>query len=117
MPHVFPFFVTPRLEAFRFLQTRFGFDTPEIEQIGRECFIRYRKGDRWVSIACEPGSVPIVELFHSTPEIKDRRIPRLKSGLANRRHLADTDEAQQREILQAQAADLETVEREFLLAT
>ena len=70
MPHVFPFFVTPRLEAFRFLQTRFGFDTPEIEQIGRECFIRYRKGDRWVSIACEPGSVPI-EII-STPRLRSR---------------------------------------------
>jgi hypothetical protein len=117
MPHVFPFFVTPCLEAFQFLETRFGFDAPVVEQLGRECFIRYRKGDRWVSIAYEPGSVPIVELFHPTHDIKHRRIPRLKSGLANPRRFADTDEAQQRQTLQAQAADLETVEREFLSAT
>jgi len=116
MPHAFPFFVTPCLEAFGFLETRFGFDAPEVEQIGRECFIRYRKGDRLVSIAYEPGAVPIVELFHPTHDIKHRRIPRLKSGLANPRRFADTDEAQQRQTLQAQAADLETVEREFLSA-
>ena len=117
MPHVFPFFVNPCLEAFRFLETRFGFDAPEVEQIGRECFIRYRKDDRWVSIAYEPGVVPIVEVFHPTHDIKHRRIPRLKSGLANPRRFADTDEAQQRQTLQAQAADLETVEREFLSAS
>jgi len=117
MAHVFPYFVTPCLEAFSFLETRFGFEAPIVEQLGRECFIRYRKSDRWVSIAYEPGSVPIVELFHPTHDIKDRRIPRLKTGLAKPRRFADTDESQQRQTLQAQAADLETVEREFLSAT
>jgi len=117
MPHIFPFFVTPCLEAFQFLETRFGFDAAVVEQLGRECFIRYRKSDRWVSIAYEPGSVPIVELFHPTDDIKHRRIPRLKSGLANPKRFADTDETQQRQTLQTQAADLETVEREFLSAT
>lgn len=114
MPLVFPFFVTPCLEAFRFLETRFGFSAPEVEQFGRECVIRYRKGDRWVSIAYEPGAVPIVELFHPTEDIKHRRIPRLKRGLANPNRFIDTDEAQQRQTLQAQATDLEIVEREFL---
>ena len=117
MSHVFPFFVTPCLEVFQFLETRFGFDAPVVEQLGRECFIRYRKGDRWVSIAYEPGLVPIVELFHPIHDIKHRRIPRLKNGLANPRRFADTDEAQQRLTLQAQAADLEAVEREFLSAS
>lgn len=117
MDLLFPFFVNPCLEAFEFLETRFGFDAPEIEQIGRECFIRYRKGNRWVCISYEPGVVPIVELFHPTREIKHRRIPRLNSGLANPRRFTDTDEAQQRQALQAQAADLEAVEREFLSDT
>jgi hypothetical protein len=117
VPPVFPFFVTPCLEAFQFLQTRFGFDAPVVEQLGRECFIRYRKSDRWVSIAYEPGSVPIVELFHPTDDIKHRRIPRLKTALAEPKCFADTDESQQRRTLQAQAADLEVVEREFLTAT
>ena len=116
MAHAFPWFVTPCLEAFGCLQARFGFDTPIVEHLGRECFIRYRKGDRWVSIAYEPGSVPIVELFHPTADIKHRRIPRLKSGLADPRRFADTDESQQRRTLDAQAADLEVVEREFLTA-
>jgi hypothetical protein len=117
MAHVFPWFVTPCLEAFSYLESRFHFDAPVVEQLGRECFIRYRKNDRWVSIAYEPGSVPIVELFHPTHDIKHRPIPRLKTGLAEPRRFADTDESQQRRTLQAQAADLEVVEREFLTAT
>jgi hypothetical protein len=117
MAHAFPWFVTPCLEAFAYLESRFHFDPPVIEQLGRECFIRYRKGDRWVSIAYEPGSVPIVELFHPTHDTRHRRIPRLKTGLAKPRRFADTDETQQRHTLQAQAADLEVVEREFLSAT
>jgi len=114
MAYVFPWFVTPCLVAFEYLQSRFGFDAPVVEQLGRECFIRYRKGSRWVSIAYEPGCVPIVELFHPTDDIKHRRIPRLKSGLAKPRRFADTDESQQRLTLQAQAADLEATESEFL---
>jgi len=117
MSPVYPFFITPCLEAFGFLETRFGFDAPVIEQIGRECFICYRKGNRWVSIAYEPGSVPIVELFHPTHDIQHRHIPRLKTGLSEPRRFADTDESQQRRTLQAQATDLEIVEREFLSAT
>jgi hypothetical protein len=117
MQHPFPWFVTPCLEAFSFLESRFGFSSPLVEQLGRECFIRYHKTDRWVSIAYEPGSVPIVELFHPTDDIKDRRIPRLQNGLANPRRFSDADESQQRQTLQAQAASLETVEREFLSGT
>ncbi len=41
MAHIFPWFVTPCLEAFSYLESRFGFDAPVIEQLGRECFIRY----------------------------------------------------------------------------
>ena len=114
MQNLVPWFVNPCLEAFRFLETRYGFDTPEIEQLGRECFVRYRKGNRWVSIAYEPHSIPIVELFHPFHDIKHRRIPRLQSGLKNPKQFADTDEAQQRQTLQSQASDLETKEKEFL---
>lgn len=116
MDYVFPYFVRPCLEAFSYLQTRYGFEPPVVEQLGRECFIRYRKGDRWVSIAYEPKSVPIVELFHPTHDIKHRRIPRLATGIAKPRRFADTDEQQQRQTLQAQAADLEAKERQFLSA-
>ena len=113
----FPWFVNPCLEVFSYLERRYHFDPPIIEQLGRECFVRYRKGNRWVSIAYEPGSVPIVELFHPTEDMKDRRIPRLKRALAEPRRFADTDEGQQRRTLEAQAGDLEIVEREFLTAT
>jgi hypothetical protein len=116
MQHLFPWFVNPCLQAFRFLQTRYGFDAPEVEQLGRECFIRYRKDNRWVSIAYEACSIPIVELFYPSRDMRHRRIPRLHSGLANPKKFADTDEAQQRQTLQAQAADLEAKEKEFLSA-
>ena len=115
MEHLFPWFVNPCLHAFSYLQTRYGFEAPVVEQLGRECFIRYRKGNRWVSIAYEPGLVPIVELFYPSPEIKHRRIPRLEIGLATPKRFRDIDESQQRQTLQAQAADLETKEAEFLL--
>jgi hypothetical protein len=117
MAYVFPYFVIPCLEAFSFLQTRFAFSAPTVKQVGRECYICYQKNDRWVSIAYEPGSVPIVELFHPSHDIKHRRIPRLQSGLTKPRHFADTDASQQRLTLQAQAASLETTERDFLSET
>jgi hypothetical protein len=116
MSYAFPWFVNPCLEAFSFLQSRYSFDAPEIQQLGRECYVRYRKGDRWVSIAYEPGMVPIVELFHPTRDMKDRRIPRLKHGLSKPRAFADTDEQQHRRTLQAQAADLDATEFNFLAA-
>lgn len=114
----FPGFVAPCLEAFSYLVERFGFVAPVVEQLGRECFVRYQKGRRWVSIAYEPFSIPIVELFHPTQEIKDRRIPRLKTGLGDvsRRRLADLNEKQMKQTLQAQAQELENLEREFLVA-
>ena len=115
MQPLYPFFVTPCLEAFHFLENRYGFDAPEVEQIGRECFIRYRKSNRWVSIAYEPGSIPIVELFYPSHDMKHRRIPRLNTGIAKPK-LFTGDETQQRRTLQAQATDLETTEREFLSA-
>jgi hypothetical protein len=75
-----------------------------------------RRAIAGVSIAYEPGSRPIVELFHPTQDMEHRRIPRLKTGLEDPEHFADADENQQRRTLQAQAADLEATEREFLSA-
>ena len=117
MPHAFPHFVEPCLEAFRFLETRFGFAPPVVEQLGRECYVWYSKGDRWVSIAYEPGQSPIVELFHPTRELKHRRFPRHSTASAKPKRLKrfpDSDEAQRHQTLQANAAELEALEREFL---
>ena len=113
MAVAFPWFVTPCLEAFSYLVSRFGFEAPVVEQIGRECFVSYRKGSRWVSIAYEPASVPIVELFHPTNSMEHRRIPRLKTGLGEPSRFVESEE-RIRQTLKVQAADLELVEREFL---
>jgi hypothetical protein len=114
MAPAYPFFVTPCLEAFGFLESRYGF-AHEVEQLGRECFVRYRKGNRWVSIAYEPGSVPIVELFHPSHDMEHRRIPRLDIGM-RRPQLFTEEETQMWQTLHAQATDLEAKEREFLSA-
>lgn len=114
MKYVFPWFVTPCLEAFHFLESRYGFDKPVVEQLGRECFIRYRKGDRLVSIAYEPGCPPIVELFYPSHEMKNRRIPKLNTGIENIKKFKDTDETAQHLTLHIQAKDLESKERDFL---
>ena len=112
--YAFPWFVTPCLEAFYFLESRYGFAKPIIDQLGRECCIRYQKGNRFVSIAYEPGCTPIVELFYPTYEIKNRHIPRLNTGISNIKKFKDTDEEAQRMTLQFQAKDLENKEKVFL---
>lgn len=43
-------------EKFSPLVTRYGFRNPEVENLGRECYVRYHKGNRTVSIAYEPGT-------------------------------------------------------------
>lgn len=53
-------------KAFDFLCDRFGFQSPEIERLGRESYVHFQKGPRIVSIAWEPGTPPIVELFLPT---------------------------------------------------
>ncbi|MBC2600640.1 hypothetical protein [Puniceicoccus vermicola] len=114
MKSAFPQFEKPCLEAFQFLVERYGFEEPIIEQLGRECFIRYEKENRIVSIAYEPYSIPIVELFSPTHEMKNRRIPRINSGLGKKDKFDDEDEAQQRKILTHQATELESKELDFL---
>ncbi len=112
---IFPWFVNPCLDEFKYLgKGGYGFDPPVVEQIGRECFIRYTKGNRIVSIAYEPGSPPIVELFTPTHEIKNRRIPRLNTGIVNATKWRDTGEDELRRILRSQAKDLEIKEKAFL---
>ena len=56
-------FATECTAQFAGLVSLFGFSPPLTESIGRECFVRYNKGERTVSIAWEPGGTPIVELF------------------------------------------------------
>ena len=51
-------------KTFAFLEQEFGFGAPELERLGREAYVRFHKGAHTVSISWEPGSAPIVELFH-----------------------------------------------------
>jgi hypothetical protein len=50
--------------AFEPLVTQYEFSKPEVESIGRECFVRFHKGSITVSVAWEAGGDPIVELFY-----------------------------------------------------
>lgn len=50
-------------QAFDELVSRYSLSRAEVESIGRECYVRYHKGPRTVSIAWELGAFPIVELF------------------------------------------------------
>ena len=80
-------------QAFDELVSRYFFSRADIESIGRECYVRYHKGPQTVSIAWEPGALPIVELFFpSGPNDQPipwaargsvayaRRIPQLSQG-------------------------------------
>jgi len=58
---------------FAFLVERFGFEPPEIKQLGRETFVQYHRGDCTVSIAWEAGMTPILELFHP-PRSRDEPV-------------------------------------------
>jgi hypothetical protein len=62
----FELFEQAARQTFGFLCERLGFQSPEIERLGRESYVRFRKGPRTVSIAWEPGTAPIVELFLPT---------------------------------------------------
>jgi hypothetical protein len=114
MSYAFPWFVHPCLDAFRCLVDQYGFDEPKVEQLGRECFITYTKGNRIVSIALEPGSAPIVELFHPTHAMKHRRIPRLDSGGLTHKTFESSNEQHHVAWCQAQATDLKKKEQAFL---
>ena len=72
----FPHFSEPCKRCFAFLVERHGFSGPEEEQCGRERYIRYNKGDRFVSIAYEPYGNPVIEFFQPTLEIKNRKFPK-----------------------------------------
>jgi hypothetical protein len=63
------------VDAFRPLVDDFGFDEPDVESIGRESYVRFHKGARTVSIACEPGCTPIVELFYPSSETGESPVP------------------------------------------
>lgn len=114
MKTLYPWFLKACLEAFGFLQTRYGFDKPVLQPIGHDCYVRYQKGDRWVSIGYRIGCKPVVELYHPSCHIKHRRKVWLDLGLRPQEVFVDTSEQEQLRTLRAQAADLEAKEAAFL---
>jgi hypothetical protein len=56
-------FTNKAKSSFNFLNEKYGFSAPEVENLGREIFIRFHRNDETVSISMEAGSSPIIELF------------------------------------------------------
>ena len=51
-------FVGHCCHAFRRLVDVYGFSNPEVERVGRETYVRYRKGDHEVDIAHRGALLP-----------------------------------------------------------
>jgi hypothetical protein len=117
-------FVRTCVSAFRRLVDRYGFAEPVIEPIGRETYVRYRKGLREVSIAYEPGAAPIVEFFYPSKETSEGPTPwGEKDGVQRTRRFPnyridvrfkDSDQKSFAPYLEAMAGALEKDEIEYL---
>ncbi len=117
-------FVRTCVSAFQRLVDRYGFAEPVIEQLGREAYVRYRKGHREVSIAYEPGAAPTVEFFYPSSETGERPTPWAeKDGVQRTRRFPkyridvrfkDSDQKSFAPYLEATADALERDEREYL---
>ena len=73
----YPWFVNPCKIALGYLVNEHGFTGPVVKQYAYEVYVEYQKTDRWVSVVYEIGYYPLVEFYHPTREIKNRRIPHL----------------------------------------
>lgn len=60
---------------FKYLLDEYGFSTPKTDDYGREVFIRFEKGYKEVSISCEFGSAPIIELFYPVANTGNKATP------------------------------------------
>lgn len=113
-------FLDATQQAFGRLVTTHGFDLPVFDDLGREVFVHYHKGNYTVSVAMECGAHPIIELFYPSAETgespvawaqrngveRSRRIPRLR-GLSWDRPPIEVQ-------LERALASLEVVEIDFL---
>ena len=108
---------------FRFLQDRYNFSAPVVEDFGREIFIKYDRVDQTISISYEFGGSPLIEIFH--PSDKDgevyptwaskngvkriRRFPKLKLGSR-----FSNDETSIVKYIKEMSTELERVESDWL---
>ena len=117
-------FVEACRHVFRPLVELYGFDQPDSEPIGRETFVRYHRGGHTISVALEPGSRPIVEIYYPAKETGEPPVPWAQRQGVPRAgripHLAvavDYDEDDPSSLvsyLAATATALQQVERDFL---
>jgi hypothetical protein len=68
-------FATACRAAFDALAERYGFAAAEVEALGPETYVRYRRGERTISICFERGLPPIIELFHPATEPGEAALP------------------------------------------
>lgn len=62
-------------DAFSFLNLKYGFSKPEVENLGREIFVHFYRNDESVSISLEAGSEPIIELFLLCEGTSEKAVP------------------------------------------
>lgn len=60
---------------FQYLHQKYGFAKPEIEDFGREVFVKFDRGAQTVSISLEHGSEPLIEIICPTSETGDKPEP------------------------------------------
>ncbi|MGV6851669.1 MAG: hypothetical protein ACWA5R_05740 [bacterium] len=68
-------FTNQAIDAFSFLEERYGFSKPEVDNLGREVFVRFHRNDETVSISMEAGSQPLIELFLMCEGTEEKPVP------------------------------------------
>lgn len=114
-------FVDATHHAFKGLVTDYGFSAPVVDDLGREVFVRYDKGQHTVAVSLEHGSRPIVELFYPASETGERPLAWAeRNGVARARRIPRLATVGRDESLTSQLerafARLEAEEGEFLLS-
>lgn len=71
----FDVFTNKTKDAFSFLNVKYGFSEPEVENLGREVFVYFHRNDETVSISIEAGSEPVMELFLLCEGTSEKAVP------------------------------------------
>ncbi|MCB0353180.1 MAG: hypothetical protein KDD64_06625 [Bdellovibrionales bacterium] len=61
--------------AFIRLVEVYGFSAGKKRQVGRELYVEFHRGPHTVSLACEPGGLPIVEIFYPASDTGEKATP------------------------------------------
>ncbi len=68
-------FTNQVIDAFSFLKEKYRFSKPEVENLGREVFVRFHRDDETVSISMEAGSQPLIEMFLLCRGTEEKPVP------------------------------------------